>query len=210
MRFDNPLRSVAPSVDADVLAVLAGTHLPLTGATVQKLAGRSYAQVREVLRRLARTGLVKSERHGNTIVHHLNRDHVLAGAVVEMARAADGVETRTGALASGWDPAPAAVVVFGSFARRDGGENSDIDLLLVRPDPVDPEDRRWTAQRYELARQVESWTGNVVQVVELSTAELAEAAERGDALVAAVQRDGRVVAGPRLRDLLAAASGATA
>lgn len=206
MDLSNPLRSVAPTVDADVLAVLARTHAPLTGARVQQLAGRSYAQVREVLRRLVDHGLVDREQHGRVHSYRLNRDHVLTPAVEALVSAGDEVEARLRTALEDWDPAPHAVVVFGSFARRDGSAGSDVDVLVVRPDRVEEDSPGWAEQRYELARHLERWTGNTVQVVEVSAAELDEAAERDDPLVRSLRRDGRVLVGSGLRALLAGAS----
>lgn len=204
MDLSNPLRSVVPTVDADVLAVLARTHAPLSGARVQRMAARSYAQVRDVLRRQVDHGLVDVEQHGNTYSYRLNRAHVLAPAVEALVLAGDEVESRLRALLERWNPAPVAVAVFGSFARRDGDAGSDIDLLVVRHDQIDEDGPGWADQRYELARELESWTGNTVQVVELSASELHDAAGRDDPLILSLLRDGRILVGPTLRALLAA------
>jgi predicted nucleotidyltransferase len=199
----NPLRSLAPTVESDVLAVLVRSRAALTGRRVQQLAGRSYAQVRDVLHRLVAHGLVDAERHGNTVAYSLNREHVLATAV-EMASAAGGeVERRLRAALEAWVPAPAAAVLFGSFARREGGPESDVDLLLIRPDAVAEDDAAWMTQRYDLARHLERWTGNNAQIVELTSAELDGAIKHGDELVVAVRRDGYVLVGPKLRSVLA-------
>lgn len=193
MDVANPLRSIAPTVEADVLAVLAGTHAPLTGLRVQQLTGRSYARVREVLGRLADSGLVCAERRGNAVSYWLNRDHILATAV-EGAVGADGeLERRIRVLVDTWNPAPAAVVLFGSFARRDGDARSDIDVLLVRPREVDPDQQRWSEQRYELATSIERWAGNAAQIVEMTDAELDHAIADQDELIVAIQREGRTV-----------------
>lgn len=183
--------------------MLARNHAALTGARVQRLAGRSYAQVRHALHRLAADGLVTRERHGQAFSYSLNRSHVLAAAIEAAAAAGDAVEDQLTAALQAWSPAPAAVVLFGSFARRDGNADSDIDVLVVRGDGTDEDDPLWSAQRYELARSLERWTGNTTQIVELASAELGEAIARGDELIAAVRRDGRVLAGPDLRVLLA-------
>jgi predicted nucleotidyltransferase len=202
MDLSNPLRSLAPTVDADVLAVLAQTHTSLTGAQVQRLAGRSYAQVRSALQRLAAHGLVDSERHGQAYSYTLNRQHVLADAVESTASGVATAEARLRSQLTTWAPAPSAAVLFGSFARRDGGGDSDIDLLLIRDDSVAEDDRVWSEQRYEVARQLRRWTGNAVQIVELSQTELRSAIRRQEPLIAEVRRDGHAVAGPDLSILL--------
>ena len=202
MDVSNPLRSIAPTVDADVLRVLVRSHAPLTGMKVAELAGRSYAQVRSVLRRMVGDGLVDVEQHGQAYSYRWNRDHLIADAVEAIARAAEGVENRLADEAAGWDPAPHAVVVFGSFARRDGGSESDLDLLLVRTDEVAEDDERWSRQRHELAHDVERWTGNRAQILDLSATELIAAVERNEDLMRSLRRDGRVLHGPTIKDLV--------
>lgn len=203
MDIANPLRSAIPTVDADVLLVLARTHAPLTGARVSVVAGRSYSQVRDVLHRLVEHGVVDVQRHGNAFSYRLNRDHVSAPAIEQLAAAADTVEARLAGLVASWALSPHALAVFGSFARRDGDPSSDLDLLLVRAPGTDEDDEDWRQQRYELALNVERWTGNRAQIVELSVAELAAAVSRGDGLVAGLRTDGRVLSGPSLSELVA-------
>jgi predicted nucleotidyltransferase len=202
MDISNPFRSIAPTVDADVLRVLVRTHTALTGMKVAELAGRSYAQVRSVLRRMVDDGLVDAEQHGQAYSYRWNRDHVIADAVEAIARAAEGVERRLADEAASWDPAPVAIVVFGSFARRDGGVKSDLDVLLVRSDEVAEDHERWSRQRHELARKAERWTGNRAQILELSATELSVAVERNEDLVRSLRRDGRVLYGPTINDLV--------
>ncbi|MGH9090330.1 MAG: nucleotidyltransferase domain-containing protein [Acidimicrobiales bacterium] len=202
MDLQNPLRSLAPTVDADVLAVLAGSRRPLTGAAVERLAARSHAQVRTVLHRLVKTGLVEADRVGQAVQYRFNREHVLASGIEEMLRGAVVVESRLREHVAACDPAPDSVVVFGSFACRTGGEDSDVDLLLVRPQHVDADDLHWAEVRSSIAQHLEAWTGNSCQVIEVSPLELREAAARTEPLVASLSTDGRDVFGAPIGDLL--------
>lgn len=199
----NPIRTLTPTVDADVLLVLVRTHAWLSGAKVSRMAGRSYAQVRSVLRRLADQGVVDVEQHGNTLSYRCNRAHVLSAAVELLANATDRAEQRMTDEVGGWDPPAHSLAVFGSFARRDGGPTSDLDLLLVRPDLLDEQEERWRHQRYALARNVERWTGNRAQILEFSAAELRGAVDRNEDLVASLRKDARLLAGGPLDELLA-------
>jgi predicted nucleotidyltransferase len=147
-------------------------------------------------------GVVDAERHGQAVSYRWNRDHVLAEAVEAIAQAAERVEQCFADEAAGWDPAPHAVVVFGSFARRDGGVDSDLDVLLVRPDDVDEEHEQWARQRHDLAHKAERWTGNHTQVLELSATELSAAVERDEDLVRSLRQDGRALVGPTITELV--------
>jgi hypothetical protein len=189
--------------------VLARTHSWLTGAKVATLSGRSYAQVRAVLHRLVDAGVVDVEQHGNAFSYRCNREHVLAAAVEALAGAVTRAEQRIGDEVARWNTSPHALVLFGSYARRDGGAESDLDLLLVRPDDVDEDHAAWRGQRHELARSAERCTGNRTQIVELSAAELAHAVAVEDRLVASLRQDGHALAGPALEELLGAAGAAT-
>lgn len=200
MDLSNPLRAVAPGVEGDVLAALLRNHVPLTGARVAALAERGETQVRAVLRRLAQHGLVDVERHGQSYTYMVNRDHVLVPGLEALQQAMPTVEGSVRALVDGWTDPPASLVMFGSAARRDGDADSDVDLLLVRSDDIDADDETWAKQRHQLAQSIERRTGNAVQVVELSTAELAQAVRRKEPLISQLRADGIVLAGsdPRL------------
>ena len=195
MDLSNPLRAVAPGVDGAVLAVLLRSHAPLTGARVAALAERSETQVRVVLRRLEQHGLVEAERHGQSYSYLLNREHVLVPGLEQIHRAMPTVEDMIRTIVHEWTLAPASLVVFGSAARRDGDVGSDIDLLLVRHDTTEAEDETWAEQRHALALGVERWTGNTVQIVDLSEFELAKAVRRNEPLINELRADGIVLAG---------------
>ncbi|MGE3622081.1 MAG: nucleotidyltransferase domain-containing protein [Acidimicrobiia bacterium] len=195
MDLSNPLRTIAPGVEGEVLAVLLRSRVPLTGARVAALSARSETQVRVVLRRLEQHGLVDVERHGQSYSYLLNRDHVLVPGLELLRDAMPAVEAQARAAVASWTVPPAALVLFGSAARRDGGAASDLDLLLVRPGDVDADDEVWADQRHALARDLERSAGNAVQVLELTSSELAEAARRRQPLVRELRADGIVLAG---------------
>ena len=75
-------------------------------------------------------------------------------------------------MISVWEPAPVHASLFGSAARGDGDTSSDIDLLIVRPADLDPEDAPWRDQLDELADSVRRWTGNNAGIAEVSEEEL--------------------------------------
>lgn len=199
MDISNPLRAVTPGVEADVLAVLLRSHVALTGARVATMAERGETQVREVLRRLGHQGLVEIERHGQSYTYLLNRDHVLVPGLELLGRAVTAVEERIIGLVGQWSIQPASLILFGSTARRDGNVESDVDLLLVRPDATDADHPSWATQRHELATRVERWVGNRAQVIELSAHELTKAIRQKQPLINELRTDGKVLAGSPLK-----------
>ena len=188
MNTKDPIRTVIPSLDGPVLQTLAGTSAPLTLSAVHELVGwASLSGVRKVLLRLAHSGLVRQVPGG----YVLNRDHVAAPAVLELAALRGKLFERIKEWVARWRPRPALVGVFGSAARRDGDEDSDIDVLVVTDDPAGSE------ASGELAEQVERWAGNQCHVVTVSTTDLQRLRRRKEAVLSEWERDLVVIAGDR-------------
>ncbi|MCL1587306.1 MAG: nucleotidyltransferase domain-containing protein [Actinomycetia bacterium] len=203
MDWQNPLRSISPTVDADVLQVLARTHEPVTGNRLAQLAGRSYAQVHAVVGRLVDHGIVDVQQVGRTYAYSLNRSHSLANGITASVAAPEDVESSIRDAVTGWAIQPASVAIFGSAARRTATHQSDVDLLIIRDDDVDEDDPVWSGQVGDLAHTVETISGNRVQIVDLRESELNETTADQQPLIASLQYDARTLAGTEIRELTA-------
>src|SRR4051794_11299674 len=185
-----PHSVVSPTLDGDVLVVLAGTTRPLTGREVARLARRGTPPaIAAVLRRLVHQGLVLRQEVGNAFLHTLNRDHLAAPAVLVLAGLRSALFERVRATLEEWELQPVSAVLFGSAARGDGDADSDIDVLVVRPGEVDEEDHRWRAQLSGLAGAVHAWTGNHAGLIEVAEAELPGLLDDNRAVVASLRAD---------------------
>ena len=65
-----------------------------------------------------------------------------------------------------------AAVLFGSAARNEATETSDLDLLLIRPARIGTDDDSWQEQLISLSEAASRWTGNDARVVEYGEDEL--------------------------------------
>lgn len=202
MDWANPLRSIAPTVDVDVLQVLARIHEPVTGNQLAGLAGRSYAQVHAVVGRLVSHGLVSMSQHGRTYTYALNRDHTMAGAIQDLLEAPNAVYALIETAASTWRIPPVSIAIFGSAARREASADSDVDLLVVRAETVADDDPAWSGPLGSLARQVERSTGNRTHLVELSEPELRNAVHRDEPLIGSLRTEARTILGKDIRNLI--------
>lgn len=90
--------------------------------------------------------------------------------------------------------------LFGSAARGDGGTDSDLDLLVVRPDDAD--DETWEAQLYESGTRILAATGNRAAWFVTTPADLRRAVKAGEPSIAECRRDNVHLAGRRLDQLL--------
>jgi Nucleotidyltransferase domain len=200
----HPVRAVVPTLDGPVLEVLAGTTRPLTGREVHRLAGAGSPNgVRRVLMRLAEQGLVHAEEHAAAVFYVANRNHVAWPAVEMLAGLRRTLLDLLRAELGSWrPPKPVHASLFGSAARGEGDEQSDIDVLLVRPEGVGEDQPPWADQVDHLRHQVWAWTGNHCQAFQLDLTRLAQHVHACDPLVDAWLRDAVTLAGSDLRTVL--------
>jgi predicted nucleotidyltransferase len=219
MDLSDPTRAVTPTLDGAVLAVLAAAGKPLTVGQVAGQAVRgSEIGIRRSLARLVEQGLVRATVMGRNQVHELNREHVAADVAVMLAGLRTELWKRFRDELASWRPRPLYAAVFGSAARGDGDESSDVDLLVVHP-PFPGEKpgrinaslrtviadalgqfmtssteldaaKQWEEQLDLLRERVEQWTGNALQVVDLSFHDWRHPTEEHRRLFLEVDRDG--------------------
>jgi len=115
--------------------------------------------VNAILGRLTRAGIVLAERQGNAVLYQANRDHLgwaVVKALAGMRRSA--LDAMRAEIAS-WQTAPVTALCLGSFARGEGDEDSDVDLLVVRPSDLAELDDTWDRQQQALRDLVQRSTG---------------------------------------------------
>lgn len=197
MDLSNPISSVIPSAHGVLLEVLAHANAPLSGRQIAKLTHGRVQQSRtnDVLRELAQAGVISCERHASVHLYRINREHVVAEAVIMLANLRERLIQRMREAVLGWLIAPLAVWMFGSAARGDARPHSDIDVLVARPDAVDVDNESWQQQLSDLSSAVTSWSGNDCQILEYSYSELAELVVKRARLMVELRSDALVIAG---------------
>ncbi len=195
MDLGRPLAVITPTLDGDVLAVLARQDGTLTTGQIHRVLGQySEEGVRKALQRLTRQGTVRAARVGNAFAYQLNREHLAAEHIVALADLMDTFLGRLAKTLGAWEIPPVYAAVFGSAARGTMTLDSDLDLLLIRPDDAD--EACWDAQVDSLVETVTEWLGNDTRPLQFTAAEVAAAV--GDLPVLAdVLREGLTVAGNR-------------
>lgn len=204
MDLSNPLATVAPTLDAGVLQVLAATTAVCTAGEVHRRLGRGSDEgVRRVLGRLVEQGVVVIDTPGRYPVYLLNRHHVAVRHIEALTRVRGEIVDLIRGEVNSWQVVPTHVGLFGSFARGTANAGSDIDVLVVRPEQLDAAvEDAWLDQLSRLHDRIRSWTGNAAQVLDLAPAMLGQMAHQGDPLVDSWRADMVHVQGERLLDLL--------
>jgi hypothetical protein len=95
--------------------------------------------------------------------------------------------------------------LYGSAARRDGGDDGDIDLLLIRPSlPTKAARNDWESQIETLRDQVRRWTGNHAQITDRTRTEIRRLVTAGEAIAESWRHEAVTLTGQPLSELLAA------
>jgi predicted nucleotidyltransferase len=194
MQLNRPFATVTPTLDGDVLTVLATHDAAFTTGQIHRiLKGFSEEGIRKVLTRLVVQGVVLADRVGNAFAYRLNTDHLAAEPIQALAELLNTFLTRLERHLEGWQQPPVYAAVFGSAARGTMTVNSDLDLLLVRGDTAS--ESAWARQVDELAASITRWTGNDARVVEYTVDDLRAA--RTEPMIQDVVDHGLTVAGSR-------------
>lgn len=204
MDLSNPLATVAPTLDAGVLLVLAATGSMCTAPEVHRRLGYGSDEgVRKVLARLVHQGVVLIDYPTRFPVYSLNRKHLAVRHIVALTILRDEIVAHIRDAVDAWAVAPLHVGLFGSFARGTADDRSDIDVLVVRSDDFSEADEEtWAAQISELSRDILAWTGNPAQIVEVSRAALIDMDDASDPLIDSWRADGIPLLGGRFAQFL--------
>lgn len=195
VELSRPLSTITPTLDGDVLAVLARQDATFTtGALHRVLTQYSEEGIRKVLQRLTRQGIVHSARVGNAYSYRLNRDHLAAEHIIKLADLMNIFLARLTERLEAWEVRPVYAAVFGSAARGSMSMESDLDLLLVRPKDVP--DELWAAQVDRLVEDVSRWIGNDVRPLQFAEAQIVTSG-REEPVLRDVLSEGLTVAGSR-------------
>jgi predicted nucleotidyltransferase len=203
MDLTHPSAAISPTLDPEVLTVLAGTTRPLTGREIARLVGRaSHSGVIAALDRLGDQGIVDREEAGRAFLFTLNREHLAAPAVELLADLREELLRRIRSDVDGWNIKAHHISLFGSAARGDGGIDSDIDLFVVRSSAIESQEPVWREQLDLLSWQVERWAGNPARLVEVEERDLPRLRKERSPVVDEILADAITLAGPEVSALL--------
>jgi predicted nucleotidyltransferase len=199
MDLANPMQSVIPSAHGAVLNALARTDLPLSARRIAELTRPKFSQrrVNDVLGHLAEAGIVVRESRPPSNIYRLNHDHVATEGILALAQMWSALVMRIRADLGTWSVAPEAAWLFGSAARGERTERSDLDVFLVRPAGglASEISEAWEHQTGALVNKIKSWSGNRCEVTEMEAAELRAAVDRDDRLIRDLREQAVVLAG---------------
>jgi predicted nucleotidyltransferase len=181
-----PYADVIPGPRGQILATLGQLEAPLTVRALARQASVSPQRALEIVGELSDAGIVESERAGSALMVSLNREHLAATPILELISLRRRLVQKLERELSEWHNL-AAAWLFGSTARGDGDQSSDVDILLVADSTLD--DRVWSTTTAQLREQLHVWTGNEAHIVELTRTSFLHLSENGNALIDALRTE---------------------
>jgi hypothetical protein len=195
----NGLSVVSPTLDAWVLRAMVATTRPMSGRQIARLVDHgSLGGVQKALARLVDQGIVLADAYPSAILFTLNRDHLAAGPVIELAHLATTLVARLRGFIASWEVHPQHAYLFGSAARQDGDTSSDIDVLLVHAETRVQDKNPWSHQVDDLATRIARWTGNDAGILDISAVDLDRMRVNKEAILDSWAREGILLAGVEL------------
>ena len=192
---------MVPDAQGRILATLARTSRELNLRTLADLSGVSLAHAARVVPRLVELGVVERREVPPAVLVKLVREHLAARALLALADLRHAFLDELRETLGRLDRAPVNVTLFGSFARGDDDAQSDVDVIVVRPDSIDEDDSSWSESLAGWEATVRRISGNAVNRIEVAENELPKLMKSRRPLWQAIGREGIVLQGKPLVDI---------
>lgn len=111
-------------------------------------------------------GLVERRDVPPVALYSIATGSIVAGLLDQLCNLRSAVFDEMARAAADMTPPPAQVVVFGSVARGESDEKSDIDVLVIAPTAVVDTDE-WTASVIRWRERVSRFASSTVEVLEI-------------------------------------------
>jgi predicted nucleotidyltransferase len=131
------IETVIPGAQGRVIGALVRLDGPRTISEIARLAGVSRDRAASVVAELERIGLVDRRPTGRAHLVSLVDEHPVTQSLREIDRARERAIELLGQAAHGIQPAPRYLALYGSWARGEATEESDLDVAVIADDTTD-------------------------------------------------------------------------
>ena len=175
---------------------------PVSGREIARLSHMNHRSCLQALTRLERIGFIERNRGGRDHLFSVNRDHRLWNEGVlplleierrHLGRLAKRLRKELAMFVE-------SAIVYGNSVMKRDASDTTVDLCLVVNNRIPEKEIR--SHLHVLAPVIWKRYGAKLQAVIVTEAEFARRAKRGTPAVVAVIREGQVIAGKTVRELL--------
>lgn len=176
-----------------VLRVLDGVTTPLNATQIAQRTGLTKMAVGNALGELSAMGLVQSSPVGRATVHTLIRENAYVERIVRPVFEAERtmVQLLEDELKGVFLERTQSIVLFGSYARGEQDESSDVDVVFVASGLKDDLER--AVETYE--PRFRKRFGTTLSAIVYDPSEARELSRRAPALFDSIAQDAIVIAG---------------
>jgi DNA-binding HxlR family transcriptional regulator len=168
MDLGRPIEALIPGARGEILGAMVSAGRELSTADVGRLAGVSGPQASRVLAQLVELGLVQRHEVPPAVIYRLVEGNRVVQLLRELCALRMSVLAYARVTADSIDPLPVELAIYGSVARGSSGPDSDIDVLVVRPDGADNDDR-WVESLDAWRSDLAAYAGSTVSLLEVGT-----------------------------------------
>ncbi len=170
MDFTHPIEALIPGARGQILGALLRAGREISTSEIGRLSGISATQASRVLRRLVELGIVERREVPPAVLYRPVDDNVVVGLLRQLRDVRDVVLSYAASTAIEIVPPPVLLSVYGSVATGLAGPGSDIDVLAVRPDGAESDDR-WVESLDHWRCALDRFAGLRVSVLEVDESE---------------------------------------
>lgn len=204
MLITNPLDGILGQASkVSILRFLATTNAELNGREIAVAVGLSHVKVHTALKELSKHGVVIMRRSGKSILYRLNLNNVLVKDLLlplfeEEAKIGEALKEIISKHLK--RPKPTSAILFGSFATGNAKPDSDLDVLIVASNKRDIPMLNEALEKVE--EIITASFGNQLAPIVMSKKEFKEKFKNKDKLITNITREGRVIFGNTINDLI--------
>lgn len=178
-----------------VLRLLRGINVPLNASQIASRTGLTRPAVTSVLHDFAAMGIVRSSSAGRANVHSLEHDNIYVERMIAPLFNTEEhlPDDLTEELRTSFENLTASIVLFGSYARGDQDESSDVDVVLVARDRESQLTIERTIDAYSV--RFRRRFGATLSPLVYSTAEAADLLHTAPNLAESLRSDAFVISG---------------
>lgn len=185
-----------------VLRALLNSSTAMSIRQLARTTDLSHVRAQEVVNHFAERGLVLIDQVGRSHLCSFNRKHIAASAIEELLDLKALICATIANQIEKWKLKPLSATLFGSAARGTGSANSDLDVLLIKPERAERAPAIWADQLFHAGQHVQLLTGNSVSWFDLTQDELLRANRAKEPLITRVKKEGIYLLGEKLETML--------
>lgn len=203
MKFNQPLNQIlGQQSKVRILRLLSSKPGQFTIREISRRIDLTVPNVSRALKELEEQAIVINQKAGRSILYNLNQNHYLvSSAILPMfEKESEAMKSLVEFFKKGLSYKIISVILFGSMARKEEKEISDIDILFVVDNRADA--KKIEQSILEKNPEIIHLFGNPISPLVMTISEFISKFKKKDRLLGEILKEGEVLDGELISDLL--------